>query len=72
MARKYKKEDMKPEVYAHFREYDKQFQKETYYKLMIRIRRDDTEVLDKLDSVDSKAQYILRLIREDIAREKGL
>ena len=29
----------------------------------------DADILEKLDSVPNKRQYIIRLIREDIARE---
>lgn len=46
-----------------------EYKKRTYTSVNIRIRKDDTEVLDKLASVKSKNAYILDLIRKDIADE---
>ena len=55
------------------KEYDRinnDYKKETYERLTIRIRKDDTEILEKLESVESKNKYILDLIREDIKASK--
>ena len=51
------------------KEYDRinnDYKKATYERLTIRIRKDDTEILDKLNSVESKNNYITELIRKDI------
>lgn len=53
-----------------FNEQNKKYKKETYEKLTVRIRKDDTEVLKKLESVKSKNNYILELIRKDIKASK--
>lgn len=65
-----KKEEFKPEVYTRFREYDKEFQKETYQRFTVRVRKDETDVLEKLNNVENKAQYIINLIRADIEKSK--
>ena len=49
-----------------FDESNKEYKRLTYERLTIRIRKDDTEVLQKLESVKSKNNYILELIRKDI------
>lgn len=46
--------------------YNKEFKKKTYTQIAIRIRKDDEEILVKLNSVENKTEYILNLIREDI------
>lgn len=55
------------------KEYDRinnEYKKRTYERLTIRIRKDDTEVLEKLESVESKNNYIVELIRADIKASK--
>lgn len=55
------------------KEYDRinnEYKKRTYERLTIRIRKDDEEVLEKLDSVESKNNYIVELIRADIKASK--
>lgn len=47
-----------------------EYKKATYERLTIRIRKDDTEILEKLDSVESKNAYIIELIRNDIKASK--
>ena len=47
-----------------------EYKKRTYERLTIRIRKDDEEVLEKLDSVESKNNYIVELIRADIKASK--
>lgn len=42
--------------------------KRIYKSFQIRVRRDDEEVLDKLNSVESMNGYILDLIRKDIRK----
>ena len=51
-------------------ELNNKFKKETYERLTIRIRKDDTEILEKLESVENKNKYILDLIRKDIKASK--
>lgn len=47
-----------------------EYKKRTYASVNIRIRKDDTEVLEKLASVESKNAYIIDLIRKDIKASK--
>ncbi|MEE1163768.1 MAG: hypothetical protein UHU21_08745 [Lachnospiraceae bacterium] len=47
--------------------YDKQYTKQIKLKLN---RKTDKDVLDKLDSVESKQTYIKQLIRADIEKSK--
>ncbi|MBQ1827422.1 MAG: hypothetical protein II126_05560 [Erysipelotrichaceae bacterium] len=49
-------------------EYIKDYNKNNYRNVAIRIRKDNTAVLQKLDSVPSKNSYIISLIEEDIRR----
>ena len=51
-------------------ELNRKYKKETYEKLTIRVRKDDKEILEKLESVESKNAYILDLIRKDIKASK--
>lgn len=46
-----------------------EYKQKTYQAFTFRIRKDDTEILEKLDSVPNKTEYILNLIRKDIADE---
>lgn len=43
--------------------------KKIYKSILIRVRRDDTEIWEKLNSVESVNGYILNLIREDIRKK---
>ena len=55
------------------KEYDKvnnEYKLRTYERLTLRIRKDDTEILEKLNEVDSKQGYIIDLIRQDIKASK--
>lgn len=44
-----------------------EYKKRTYEAYTFRVRKDETDVIEKLASVESKAQYIIELIRKDIA-----
>lgn len=44
------------------------YQRKTYCRIVLRIRYDDKEVLEKLKSVPSKKDYIVSLIKDDIAK----
>ena len=44
------------------------YQRKTYSRIVLRIRYDDKEVLEKLKSVPSKEDYIVSLIKDDIAK----
>lgn len=47
--------------------YIKKYQKKTYANVSIKLRLDtDTDVLEKLESVPNKSDYIKLLIRTDI------
>ena len=51
------------------KEYDRinsEYKKLNYKSVTIRIRKEDFEILQKLNSVKSKNNYILELIRADI------
>lgn len=45
------------------------YQRKTYCRTVLRIRYDDKEVLEKLKSVPSKKDYIVSLIKDDIAKK---
>lgn len=47
------------------------YDKKTYLRLSLLIRKDDTEIINKLESVPSKNGYIINLIKEDIANKKA-
>lgn len=50
----------------------KRWMKENKARLTVSImRRTEADILAKLEAQPQKAAYIKRLIREDIAREKG-
>ena len=41
-----------------------------YKRVELKIRLDETDVINKLDSVESKNAYILNLIKKDIQEKK--
>jgi len=45
---------------------NEEYKKETYIQFAFRVRKDDTVVLDKLQSVGNRSEYIMNLIRKDI------
>ena len=47
-----------------------EYKRDNYKQIKFLVKKDDTEVLEKLDSVPNKAEYILRLIRKDIEASK--
>lgn len=47
-----------------------EYKKKTYTTFTMRIRKEETEVLEKLESVDSKTKYIVDLIKKDIKASK--
>ncbi len=47
------------------------YDKKTYFRLSLLIRKDDEEIIEKLESVPSKNGYIINLIKEDIANKKA-
>lgn len=51
--------------------YNNQYNKDSYFNVAITIRKDNTEVINKLNSVKSKNAYIIDLIEQDIKRSKG-
>ena len=48
--------------------YNNQYNKDSYFNVAIRIRKDNIEVINKLNSVKSKNAYIIDLIEQDIKR----
>lgn len=44
------------------------YQRKTYCRIVLRIRYDDKKVLEKLKRVPSKKDYIVSLIKDDIAK----
>ena len=51
--------------------YKNQFNRENYFNVAIRIRKDNKPVIDKLQSVPSKNAYIIGLIEADLKKEKN-
>jgi len=50
--------------------YINEYNKKNYFEIRIRIRKDTNEdVIEKLNSVESKNQYIVDLIKKDIEPE---
>ena len=51
-------------------DYIKNFNKDTYINVSLRIRKDKKNIIDKLNSVSSKNSYIINLIEKDIKNQK--
>lgn len=49
---------------------NKKYKEKTYSIVRLLIRKEETEVLEKLESVDSKTKYIVDLIKKDIKASK--
>lgn len=47
------------------------YAKKTYLRFMMNVRKDDKDVIKKLESVPSKNGYIIDLIRKDIKASKN-
>lgn len=52
------------------RKYVNQYIKDTYKSYKLRVRRDDSEVIEKLTGKENLNSYILELIRKDIEASK--
>lgn len=50
--------------------WNNKYKAETYKRIALLVRKDDTEVIEKLESVESKNAYIIDLIRKDIKASK--
>lgn len=50
--------------------YIKRYQKEVYKHVSFKVRFTRKDILDKLDSVPNKSEYIVSLIEKDIAESK--
>ncbi len=48
-----------------------EYKSRTYRRITLLIRKDDTDVLEKLDSVEPINAYIVDLIRKDIKASKS-
>lgn len=44
------------------------YDKDTYYKPVIRIRKEETEVINHLKAQPSRSDYILKLVKEDMKK----
>lgn len=52
-------------------EYNNKFIKENYIQLPVKLRKtSDSDIIEKLNSVPNKADYLRKLIRDDIAKTK--
>ena len=52
-------------------EYDNKVHRENYARLSVRFRKtSDSDVIEKLNSVPNKADYIRQLVLDDIAKTK--
>ncbi len=49
-----------------FKKYNDEYKKNHYKRIMINIPLKDDEVINKLNSVPSKSNYIYQLIKDDI------
>lgn len=49
-------------------EYIKDYNKETYKRYSLMIRKDNVDVIEKLESQPSKNAYIISLIEKDIGK----
>jgi len=47
-------------------DYIHNYDKQTYKQYLIKIRRDEHKIIEKLESVKSKNEYIIGLIRSDL------
>lgn len=57
--------------YESQRKAQKLYEARTYRTVPIRLNLNtEADILEKLDSVDNKRQYIISLIRADISKEK--
>lgn len=55
----------------HKNQYNKQYKKETYKEYMLRLNKNtDADVIEKIENVESKRNYIIDLIRADILANK--
>lgn len=52
------------------KEYINDFNKSTYKKVVLQIRKDNHVLIDWLDSKPNKTKYILELIENDIEKNK--
>lgn len=50
--------------------YDEAYKAKTYKRFRFRVRLDDTEVIEKLNSIENIQGYIVNLIRKDIHTDK--
>ncbi len=48
---------------------NKKYDRKTYKQVVVRVRRDEKDVLDWLESKKSKSGYILELIKEDMNKK---
>lgn len=51
--------------------YDIQYRKTNYREYRFQVRKDDTEIIEKLESVPNRKEYLVDLIREDIYKHKA-
>ena len=49
-------------------EYIREYVRNNYFRVGIRVRNDDVDIIKKLESVENKNSYILDLIRKDIKK----
>ena len=49
--------------------YKYKYQRENYKRIVSLIRKDDKELIDKINSVDSISDYIYSLIKKDVYGE---
>lgn len=47
-----------------------EYKARTYHRVALLIRKEETDVIKKLESVESKTQYIIDLIKKDIEASK--
>lgn len=51
----------------HKNQYNNQYKKKTYKEYMLRLNKNtDADIIEKIENVESKRNYIIDLIRKDI------
>lgn len=68
MAESKAQKEARKRYYAKNKEQYRDFDRNSYYKPSIRIRKDDEDVINHLKSQESLSAYIVNLIREDMKK----
>lgn len=64
------KKNKKRKLTEHSKNYIAEYNRNTYKLYGIKIKKNDIDIIEKLDSVENKAIYITDLIRKDLKKEQ--